>query len=159
MPFRDTRIPRLSRTHLQLTLSGGRIRAAMHTRHQQFALHVSQCRCSHEELTPSKGRGGAEGLLSLGGGWKSSRQTGHDSEGYCWLLSAAACSRLSFSSNDWQCLERRPSDLFRLHSKHTHEQSDQQLSTLRCTGACSAALPALASAVPGATGSVSLAYP
>lgn len=131
----------------------------MHTRHQQFALHVSQCRCSHEELTPSKGRGGAEGLLSLGGGWKSSRQTGHDSEGYCWLLSAAACSRLSFSSNDWQCLERRPSDLFRLHSKHTHEQSDQQLSTLRCTGACSAALPALASAVPGATGSVSLAYP
>ena len=61
-------------------------------------------------------RGGADGRVSCPGRWKSSRQTGQDSEGYCWLLSAAACSRRSLSISDWHLLLLLSADLFRLHA-------------------------------------------
>ncbi len=59
-------------------------------------------------------RGGADGWLSCPGRWKSSRQTGQDSEGYCLLLRAAACSRCSLSISDWHVLLLLPVDLLRL---------------------------------------------
>ena len=59
-------------------------------------------------------RGGADGWLSCPGRWKSSRQMGQDSEGYCLLLRAAACSRCSLSISDWHVLLLLPVDLLRL---------------------------------------------
>ena len=77
--------------------------------------------CGHRgriclQLTMSGVMGGADGRLSCPGRWKSSRQTGQDSEGYCWLLCAAACSRRSLSISDWHLLLLLSADLFRLHT-------------------------------------------
>ena len=66
------------------------------------------------QLTMSGFRGGADGWLSCPGLWKSSRHMGQDSEGYCLLLSAAACSCRSLSIRDWHVLLPLPVDLFRL---------------------------------------------